>query len=456
MKTLDPSVQESSVSKFQRELMGASDPMSLLTSSGAPRGSLGDDASRGQRVELALCWGPTLLELHHLDAQDTSFSVGDLEHPLPNVDEAQVLISSDHDSLRVHLDRAWTHNLTQGVIDLGDSVEAELAEGQQLIAIAGEFTLVVRQVSAARKVVGKRKLDVPFIGVTAFSAFMAAMLGVLAWNAPPTQSVSTLELTDAVAQIFINTPPEPKTQVQSTPAADKEGAKHEGEAGRVGRKEARMKDAQGNPIQGRERDREFVKDKGIFGALADSGIADMMGGGIIDAGLGLALGMNAGPKGVQIGVGSFSGNGIGPGGGGEIGSLNMGRGLRGDGNGLRDYEDQGIGTKATMSLPTHKETIILGSLDRSQVDAVIKRNLSKFRYCYQRELTKNPELGGKVTVKFTIAKNGQVSAAKTKVSSVANSAVEGCLNKTMMKLQFPAPKGEGIVIVSYPFLFAPG
>ena len=61
-----------------------------------------------------------------------------------------------------------------------------------------------------------------------------------------------------------------------------------------------------------------------------------------------------------------------------------------------------------------------------------------------------------MTVKFTIAKDGQVSAAKTKVSSVSNSAVEGCLNKTMMKLKFPAPKGEGIVIVSYPFLFAPG
>ena len=456
MKTLDPSVQGSSVSEFQTELMGASDPMGLLTSSGAGRGTLGEDASKGQRVELALCWGPTLMELHHLDAEQAHFSMGDLEHPLPNVDEAQPLISSDQGSLRVHLDPSWSHNLTQGLIDLGDTLEVELRDGQQIIAVAGEFTLVIRQVSAARKVVAKKKLDVPFIGVTAFSAFMAAMLGVLAWNSPPTQSVSTVEVSEAVAQIFLNPPEEPKTQIKSTPAADKEGKKHEGEEGRIGRREARMKNAQGSPVQGRERDREFVKDKGILGVLADSGVADMMGGGIIDAGLSQALGIHAGPKGIQIGVGGYSGKGVGPGGGGEIGNLDMGLGLRGDGNGLRDYEGQGIGTKATMSLPTQKETIILGSLDRSQVDAVIKRNLSKFRYCYQRELTKNPNLGGKVTVKFTIAKDGQVSAARTKVSSVSNSAVEGCLNKTMMQLKFPSPKGEGIVIVSYPFLFAPG
>ncbi len=455
MKTLDPSVQGSSVSKFQQELMGAQDPMGLLTSSGTGRGSLGEDASKGRRVELALCWGPSLLELHHLDSEDAAFTVGDLEHPLPNTEESQALISVDQGALHVHLSPSWTHNMGAAAVDLGDTLEVELDDQTQLIAAIGEFTLVVRQVDAARKVVGKKKVDVPFIGVTAFSAFMAAMLGVLAWNAPPTQTVSTVEVSDAVAQIFLNPPEEPEARIQSTPAADKEGGKHEGEAGKVGRKDALMDKAKGNPIQGRQRDRDIAAESGLLGAMQDSGIAAMMGGGL-DAGLSMALGSNAGPKGVQIGVGGFARNGTGPGGGGEIGSLDMGTGLRGPGNGLRDYEGQGLGTKATMALPTQRETIILGALDRSQIDGVIKNNLSKFRYCYQRELTKDPSLGGKVTVKFTIAKDGQVSASKTKASSVGNAAVEGCLNKTMMKLKFPQPKGEGIVIVAYPFLFSPG
>jgi len=35
-------------------------------------------------------------------------------------------------------------------------------------------------------------------------------------------------------------------------------------------------------------------------------------------------------------------------------------------------------------------------------------------------------------------------------------AVEQCINGRFLRFQFPQPKGGGIVIVSYPFLFAPG
>ena len=82
--------------------------------------------------------------------------------------------------------------------------------------------------------------------------------------------------------------------------------------------------------------------------------------------------------------------------------------------------------------------------------------MAQLRYCYQRELTKNPNLGGKITVKFVIAKDGTVSSATTKTSTMNNPAVESCINGRFMKFQFPEPKGGGIVIVSYPFIFSPG
>jgi TonB family protein len=82
--------------------------------------------------------------------------------------------------------------------------------------------------------------------------------------------------------------------------------------------------------------------------------------------------------------------------------------------------------------------------------------MAQIRYCYQRELTKNPTLGGKITVKFTIAKDGTVSSASTKSSTMGNEAVETCINTRFMKFQFPEPKGGGVVIVSYPFIFSPG
>lgn len=102
------------------------------------------------------------------------------------------------------------------------------------------------------------------------------------------------------------------------------------------------------------------------------------------------------------------------------------------------------------------EPVILGPLDKSLIHAVIKQNLNQIRYCYQRELTGNPQLTGTITVKFVIARDGSVSQAETKTTTMNNPAVEGCLNKRFLKFQFPKPKGGGIVIVSYPFTFEPG
>jgi hypothetical protein len=82
--------------------------------------------------------------------------------------------------------------------------------------------------------------------------------------------------------------------------------------------------------------------------------------------------------------------------------------------------------------------------------------MNQIRYCYQRELTKNPALGGKIVIKFTIAKDGTVSAASPKSTTMNNSTVETCIVGRFMRMQFPEPKGGGIVIVSYPFIFSPG
>jgi outer membrane biosynthesis protein TonB len=102
------------------------------------------------------------------------------------------------------------------------------------------------------------------------------------------------------------------------------------------------------------------------------------------------------------------------------------------------------------------DPIILGALDKSLIDAVIKRHMNQIRYCYQRELNRDPNLGGKIVVKFVIAKDGSVSKASTKSSTMGSSAVESCINSRFMRFKFPEPKGGGIVIVSYPFIFAPG
>jgi len=98
--------------------------------------------------------------------------------------------------------------------------------------------------------------------------------------------------------------------------------------------------------------------------------------------------------------------------------------------------------------------IILGSLDRSLISDVIKRHMNQIRYCYQRELQKNPSLAGKVVMRFTIGVDGKVPKATTKTSTLSNSAVERCIEGRFRRMTFPPPTGGGIVMVTYPFIFS--
>ena len=56
-------------------------------------------------------------------------------------------------------------------------------------------------------------------------------------------------------------------------------------------------------------------------------------------------------------------------------------------------------------------------------------------------------------MKFVINKEGGVSSATTKSSTLKNPIVEQCVNARFLRMKFPKPKGGGIVIVSYPFVF---
>ena len=106
--------------------------------------------------------------------------------------------------------------------------------------------------------------------------------------------------------------------------------------------------------------------------------------------------------------------------------------------------------------PNESRLIRLGARDKSLINAVIQRTMNQIRYCYQRELTKQPDLAGEITVKFVVSATGSVSKAEIKSSTMGSPAVESCLVERFLHFRFPEPKGDGIVIVSYPLIFRPG
>lgn len=99
------------------------------------------------------------------------------------------------------------------------------------------------------------------------------------------------------------------------------------------------------------------------------------------------------------------------------------------------------------------ESEVVGGLDREEIANYIKTQLGQILYCYERQLSANKELFGKVSVKFTISGTGQVETQAINDSTLKNNNVEGCMLKKIATWKFPAPKGGTKVIVTYPFLF---
>lgn len=100
-----------------------------------------------------------------------------------------------------------------------------------------------------------------------------------------------------------------------------------------------------------------------------------------------------------------------------------------------------------------EESEITGGLDREVIAQYIKSQLGQILYCYERQLSANPDLFGKVAIKFTITGNGGVERQLIGDSTLKNATVEGCILNRVAAWKFPAPQGGTKVLVTYPFLF---
>ena len=84
---------------------------------------------------------------------------------------------------------------------------------------------------------------------------------------------------------------------------------------------------------------------------------------------------------------------------------------------------------------------------------MIRANINRIKYCYQKQLSKSPRLAGRVTVRFGINARGLVFLAEVKSTTLKNRAVEQCVLGVVRTWKFLRPRGGGIVYVAYPFVF---
>src|SRR5947208_2959153 len=87
--------------------------------------------------------------------------------------------------------------------------------------------------------------------------------------------------------------------------------------------------------------------------------------------------------------------------------------------------------------------------------AKIKKHMNEIKYCYEKELSKDPGLYGKITVLFMIEGTGRVGEALVQQTTMGSEPVESCIINHVRRWMFPSPQGGGTVQVTYPYVFKP-
>ena len=96
-----------------------------------------------------------------------------------------------------------------------------------------------------------------------------------------------------------------------------------------------------------------------------------------------------------------------------------------------------------------------GRLPPEVVRRIIRQNFGRFRLCYENGLRRNPNLQGRVAVRFVIGADGAVSNLGNGGSDMPDGGVVSCIVRAFADLSFPKPE-RGIVTVVYPIMFSPG
>lgn len=354
-------------------------------------------------------------------------------------------------------------------IDSGDVPEARgynLQPAETLYLTHGLLTLQVRYVRRQKFIPPPwtESLNYTWVNVLILTFFLH-VLAVSVFVATPRTTEELIEALFKNPNRFANYMLTPEKKQENTLLAKlkagEQAAKAKGNEGKAGKKDHNKKEEGRMAVRGKPDDAEIAKSslQKLLGAGAKGGASYLFGTGGLGGELKSALGGVTGAEiGDASGLGGLGTRGTGPGGGGlsmnsvGLGSLGTaGRGGGGDGYGSGVGK---LGNKVERDINITAGTpVIMGSLDKELIRRVIEQHKAQIRYCYEKELVRNPGLFGKLGMVWTIQADGSVRDVSVKQTTMNDPNVERCIASKIRTWMFPKPKGGGIVIVNYPFVF---
>jgi len=435
-------------------------------------------ASSAMGLSIRLRWGKDQILAEHLLApgKATRYTVGQGEKVDFAMGDAALgareftLVLGDGGSFQVFAPRGARATVeregSQAAVEAGGGYTVNAGElvSVELGGIVAEATL--QPMPQPVLVPLGETIDYGVLNVFLVMFFVAALFVVTALNRDAEGDAYADELSGASARLakLIVKPPE----TQKNPFLEKlrqkkedteMAAKRRGDEGQMGKKDETKKNARAAPKgDPSKKDQARMLTEKIFGGNQGGGISTIFGANGLGGELKSAMGnmFGAAPGDAQ-GLGGLGLRGAGAGGGGVGDTIGIGGiGTKGRGGGTGGY---GTGTgmlggKKTVDIGiTSSDATVVGSLDKELIRQVIRRNINQVRYCYETQLQRNPKLNGKVSIKFVISAAGTVASSQVASSTVDNAELEACVTGRVRAWEFPRPKGGGVVVVTYPFVF---
>ena len=435
-----------------------------------------------RHLEITMRWGSSVLDVKRLRGVP-EFTIGalagaDMFAPLSKFQLVRQKESSAEWEIRFHPSMSGTVRWKDKSVPLREcGARPDGADGVTVLTITDDMrveisiediSLEIRNVSRSRVIPIPPFFDMFFINATMVTlfTFLSFLSVVVMWPTGLDDDDDLLLTNPGQFQTLILKPP-PKDnsfleKLKSKSAASRSPKKGEGKAGKKQKKKtppARM--ATQAPKKEKPTDEQVVSAQlnKLFGADGKAGVAQVFGANMAGGELQNLLGGLSGAKTADAaGAAGLSFRGAGPG-GANSGTMSMGSGQigtrgRGSGEGSYGSSEGGIGAKTERGpVFTQGTPVIYGSLDKEIIRRVVRENANQIRYCYERELTRTPGLYGKITMKWTISGEGRVTSSSVAETQMKDANVENCLARRIRGWNFPKPKGGGIVVVTYPFVF---
>jgi hypothetical protein len=94
------------------------------------------------------------------------------------------------------------------------------------------------------------------------------------------------------------------------------------------------------------------------------------------------------------------------------------------------------------------------ALTREEIRMVVRAKLPQIRACFEAGLAHEPELGGRVLLRFMIGPDGKARDVVVIEDQLADPAVAACIVAALPSWQFPRPRDGSSIVISYPFAFS--